>query len=498
MDRTARWSLLLVAAWSFACISVPLPSAGPKLEKITLPAPGDAASSVRQAFGEPQRLDISAAWVYEWTTDRKFVVVPVMPTGMPVGAAVAGNRYRMLVAFDAEGRVQRISCTSREAPADDDPVLECETQLGPLRERARPLFSYRLDDNLAFEKASFNQSGGTGASTPMILSADGRLLATTDSKNRLWILDAETGEVIHRHDGEPIKFFSLAPVGQVKAVFADNGRQLVIAQYKVGIEVLERADDGTFKTTVSMPDPDIGQVTVAGDDRTIFAFGEHGISILQPDGLRKAAIDPAARLDFQVNGPERVEPPAAAADLTGVRFGQSWWTGGRSAVFTADGGGVALLDLRNDTARVGKQGYGFSSDGRMLAHNTGRHIEMWRSADIFGVVDGRLPAAEVAPSWVALMPFTNRRDEDPTGHLPIAFREGGGLVATASRAAIHVWRAEGGEPVALIGAMRSQYHHPSGESTIARRGTFRPAVGRISSRSTGSTANRKWGPSPRA
>jgi len=55
--RTVRWSLLLMAAFSIACISVPLPSGGPKLEKITLPVAGDEATAVRQTFGEPQRLD---------------------------------------------------------------------------------------------------------------------------------------------------------------------------------------------------------------------------------------------------------------------------------------------------------------------------------------------------------------------------------------------------------------------------------------------------------
>lgn len=467
MDRPVLWWLLLVAVWSFACISVPLPSGGPELEMITLPAAGDEASTVRQTFGEPQRLDVSSNWLYEWTTDRKFVVVPLMPTGMPAGAAVAGNRYRMLVEIDSEGRVARVACTSREPPADDVPRLECETAIAPLRDRARALFTYRVDDNPVFEGVSFNQSGGTGASTPMVLNADGRLLATTDSKNRLWVLDTQTGEVVHRHDGEPIKFFSMAPAGQVKAAFAQNGERLVIAQQKVGAEILVRNADGSFEKTADISDIDLRQVAVGGDDDSMLTFGEIGVSILQADGLRTNPIEPAARLDFHVGGPEHVETPADTGDLIPVRLGQSWWTGGRTAVFTADGRGITVLDLRNDFARLGKQGYGFSPDGRWLAHNTGRHLELWPSADLFGVIEGRLSPAAVMPSWVALMPFTNRKDEETTGHMPIAFRSDGKLVAAASRVAIHVWRADDGEPVALIGALSYQYQNPSGDYAIA-------------------------------
>ena len=466
MKYMARWSLVLVAAWSLACISIPIPDRGPELEEIELPSVGDEASSVRRTFGEPQRLDIPPAWVYEWTTDRRFVVVPVIPLGMPAGAVVAGNRYRMLVRFDSNGRVQQISCTEREVSTEQAPDLGCELPIGPLRARARQLFAYRLDSRPGFEKLSFNQSEGTGASTPMALSADGRLLAATDAKNRLWVLDTETGESVHRHDGQPIRFFSLAPAGQVKAAFAKDGRRLVIAQHKVGVEILDRAPDGMFTTTASLPDGGIGQVSVGGDQRVVFGFGEQGISMLQSDGSWTAPIDPAARLDFHASGPEPVEPPGPRTDLTAVRFGQSWWTGGRSAVFAADGRGVAVLDLRNDYARVGKQGYAFAPDGRWLAHNTGRHFELWPSEDVYRIVEDRLVVDQVAPAWVALMPFTNRGDEEPTAHLPVAFRSDGGLVAAASRAAIHVWRTDDGAPVALIGALRFGYDHSSGATTI--------------------------------
>jgi WD40 repeat protein len=470
VNRAVRWSLLLMAAWSIACISVPLPSGGPELEKITLPVAGDEASTVRQTFGEPQRLDIPGYWLYEWTSDRKFVIVPVMPTGMPAGAAVAGNRYRMLVEIGPEERVSRVACTAREAPEDGLPPLDCETPIEPLRSRARMLFAYHLDGKPEFQKIKFNQSGGTGASTPMVLSADGRLLATTDSKNRLWVLDTETGEPVHRHEGEPIKFFSLAPVGQVKAAIADGGRRLVIAQHKIGVEILERAPNGKYATTVSVPDVETGQVAAGGDDRTIFAFGAHGISAIQPDGSRTPTIEPVARLDFHVNGPEHVEPPAGQDEPIAVRLGQSWWTGGRTALFTADGRGLTVLDLRNDYARVGKQGYGFSPDGRLLAHNTGRHLEVWQSAELLGVVEGRHPASTASPSWVALMPFTNRKDDEPTAHMPVAFRDDGKLLAAASRVTIHVWRAENGEAVALIGAMAQDYD-PQSKKLAFRQAT---------------------------
>ncbi len=456
----------MMAAWSIACISVPLGSAGPELEKISLPVAGDEATAVRGTFGTPQRLDVPTYWIYEWTTERKFVVAIVMPLGMPAGATVAGNRYRMLVEVGTDGRVERVECTARAAPEPGTPPLGCETPIEPLRAKATPLFAYQLNGRPELDDARFHHTELTGASTPMVLSPDGRLLAATDVKNRLWVVDTESGAIVHRHDGAPVKFFSLDPPGQVKAVLSSNGDRLVISQQKIGAKIMDRSAEGGFEPVIELPDDDLRQVADSGRTGEIIAFGEHGLVTLQTDGSRSAAIDPAARLDFDVHGPQLIESPKEPADLVTVRFGQTWWTGGRTAVFSADGRGFAVLDLRNDYARVGKQGYRFSPDGLLLAHNTGRHLEIWPSAGLLGIVDGGLTADNVVPLWAALMPFTHRKDEEMNGHLPVAFRDDGKLVAAASRAAIHVWRTDDGEPVALIGALTNHSHHSSGENVI--------------------------------
>jgi hypothetical protein len=422
---------------------------------------------VRATFGEPQRLDLSNYWIYEWTTERKFVIVPVTPTGFPVGAPVAGNRYRMLVEVGPDGRVGRVDCTAREEPDEGSHPLECETPTNRVRSKAVPLFAYRLNAMPQLEEASFKHPEGSGAPTTMVLSPDGRRLAATDAKNRLWVVETESGEVIHRHDGVPIKFFAVAPPGQVKAVFSLDGEQLVISQQKVGAKVLGWTSDGTSEIVIELEDDDMRQVAAGAGDGEFFAFAKTGILTLGADGTRSPAIEPAARLDFDVRGPDLVEPSTGGpADLVAVRFGQTWWTGGRTSVFTNNGRGVAIIDLRNDYARIARQGYQFSPDGAWLAHNTGRHLEIWPSAGLLGIVDGSRAAASVAPAWVALMPFTHRKDEEMAGHLPIAFRDDGGIVAAASQVAIHLWRMADGEPVALVGALTTTYHGPSGEYSV--------------------------------
>ena len=240
----------------------------------------------------------------------------------------------------------------------------------------------------------------------------------------------------------------------------------MISQQKIGAKIMDRSAEGGFEPVIELPDDDLRQVDDSGRTGEIIAFGEHGLVILQTDGSRSAAIDPVARLDFDVHGPEIIESPGGPTDLMAVRFGPTWWTGGRTAVFSTDGRGLALLDLRNDYARVGKQGYRFSPDGVWLAHNTGRHLEIWPSAGLLDIVDSGLAADDVVPLWVALMPFTHRKDEEVNGHFPVAFRDDGRLVAAASQVAIHVWRTDDGEQVALIGALTNHYHHPSGEYFI--------------------------------
>jgi len=463
--RVCASSLPMVVVLT-SCISIPLGSGGPELEKISLPATGDQAAEVRQAFGEPQRLDTPTHWVYEWSTDRKFVIVPVTPMGMPVGAPVVGNRYRMLVEFGLDGRVVRVECTARDVPDDAQTRLDCETPVEPLRAGARALFGYRLDGRPGFEDIAFSQTEGGGASTSIVLSSDGRLLAATDGKNRLWIIDTESGKAIHRHDGEPIRFFSLAPPGQVKAAFSNDGVRLIVTQRKIGTTRLERRPDGDFEPIEDFGRTDLQQVVFGGDADVILAIGEGGVVTLRPQRSGSTPIDRMARLDFEVNGPGQVEPALRSDGLIAVRLGQTWWTGGRTAVFTPEGRGVAVLDLRNDYARVGKQGYGFSMDGTLFAHNTGRHLELWSSAELLAVAEGTSAAAAASPAWVALMPYTNRKDEEETSHMPVAFRPDGRFVAAASRAAIHVWRAGDGAPVAIVGALKEVPDPTTGESSI--------------------------------
>ncbi len=91
----------------------------------------------------------------------------------------------------------------------------------------------------------------------MVLSRDGRLLAATDVKNRLWVVDTESGTIVHRHDGEPIKFFSLAPPGQVKAVLSSNGDRLVISQQKIGAKIMNRSAEGGFEPVIELTDDDL-------------------------------------------------------------------------------------------------------------------------------------------------------------------------------------------------------------------------------------------------
>lgn len=458
--------LLPVVIVLTSCISVPLGSGGPELEKISLPAPGDQAAVVRKTFGAPQRLDTPTYWVYEWSTDRKFVIVPVTPMGVPVGVPVVGNRYRMLVEFGLDERVVRVECTAREVPDDAQIRLDCETPVEPLRAGARALFGYRLDGRSGFEDIAFSQTEGGGASTAMVLSSDGRLLAATDGKNRLWIIDTESGEAIHRHDGEPIRFFSLAPPGQVRAAFSYDGVRLVVTQRKIGTTLLERRPDGDFEPIEDFGRIDLQQVVFGGDTDLILAIGEGGVVTLQPQGDWSTPIDRMARLDFEVTGPEQVEPALLSDDLIPIRLGQTWWTGGRTAVFRPEGRGAAVLDLRNDYARVGKQGYVFSADGAFFAHNTGRHFELWSSADLLAAAAGTVAGGAVFPSWVALMPYTNQTDEEETSHMPVSFRPDGRLVAAGSRAAIHVWRAGDGSPVAIIGALKEVPDPNTGDSSI--------------------------------
>jgi hypothetical protein len=56
-------------------------------------------------------LDSGRFLIYEWTTDRGFLIVPAYPTGLPVGGVIAKYRFRMGIVLDEAQRVASITCS---------------------------------------------------------------------------------------------------------------------------------------------------------------------------------------------------------------------------------------------------------------------------------------------------------------------------------------------------------------------------------------------------
>jgi WD40 repeat protein len=472
--RIAPALLTLLTAVSLqiaGCIIIPLPSQGPKLDRIVLPATGAPATEVRQTLGAPNRLDVPNYLFYEWAVDRRFVIVPTMPTGIPAGILTDGSTYRLLIGMDRRGTVTTVRCSATELTDHEIAALPCAAQVGNLRTGVRRLFEYDIRQIAGLEDASFSHGGGNGATADQVLSPDGRLLAATDVLNRVWIIDLDQGAVVSRFDGEPFRFFAWTPPGEARAAFSADSRHMAVAQHHAHYTILDRQGEAFVPVSeLKTGDVDVAQYAIDGSG--VLGHSGGGVVRLVPTIAGKKETISSADLRFSAHGPVSVEP-VAPADLMMASLKHSLLRPGLKALFGPEGRGLAVFDPRNAHVRNAGHGFAFSPDGQWLVRNSCRTLELWPSGGLVDLITGRRAVGTLSPSSVLLMPIAHDSTDERDGcYAPIAFRPDGKFVAAASNAVIHIWRLSDGEQVAVIGPLPLGFtirpsEEPAGPDTSA-------------------------------
>lgn len=113
--------LLILASVLAGCVIIPLPDKGPALRQVGLPQIGETEQSVRERFGQPQLLDSGNFLMYEWTRDRKFVLVAAIPSGLPVGGVVREGGSACWSPWMNNAKFYGSSARSLTAPQKDLP-----------------------------------------------------------------------------------------------------------------------------------------------------------------------------------------------------------------------------------------------------------------------------------------------------------------------------------------------------------------------------------------
>jgi WD40 repeat protein len=418
----------------------------PPLSEAQIPHRGDLVAEVRQVFGDPQVLDSGRYLIYDWTTDRQLVLVPVGYTGLSGATVTAGHRFRMRIVLDETQRVANVDCSVEKLDSSQLDELGC---LDPaaMRALAGAAEWRELADIAGLADVRFWHSEMSGSNTNMVLAPDGRTLAASDAKNRTWIIDLESFALVGHSDNTPPEFWSLKGIREPRAAFTDDGRRVAITQGDV-ISLLSRSGDQFApEAQLAVHDFKVAGFDCCADGLTGLGAGQ--VSRITLAGETRDAVDGEGRLNFGVSG-AAVTRRSPSGSFRVAALDSAALKPSPRAIFYDNSRENLVLDPRNDFARhSAPANFEFSRDGRWLARNSCRHLELWDSSQLFD----RLSSAStevITPDAAMVMTLSSDSGYDDGCHGPIAFHPGGKMVAAASKKAIHIWRIEGGAQEILL------------------------------------------------
>ncbi|MDH4055323.1 MAG: hypothetical protein OEV58_08090, partial [Gammaproteobacteria bacterium] len=90
-----------------------------------MPHRGEFEADVRQVFGDPQVLDSGRYLIYDWTTDRQLVLIPLGYSGLAGATVTAGQRFRMRIVLDDMQRVSSVDCSIEKLDSHQLKELGC-------------------------------------------------------------------------------------------------------------------------------------------------------------------------------------------------------------------------------------------------------------------------------------------------------------------------------------------------------------------------------------
>lgn len=452
-DMVSRLATVLLVCFLSGCVYVPLPDTAPPLPEVRLPSSGDSVAEVRRVFGDPQVLDSGHYLLYDWTTDRRFVVVPLFPTGLPGAAVVAGHRFRMRVVLDDSQTVSSVDCSAEKMDSRQLVEFGC---LDPaeLARRVGQGDWRELTDINELAEVRFWHPEMNGSNTHMVLSPDGRILAASDVENRTWLIDIDSFNVVGRHDNARPNFWSLKGVPEPRVAFAADGRRLVITQGELTTFMTRAGDRFVPGAHLNGRDIEVARFVCCPDG--LVGLGSGRASWITADGEVHIYTDKEGRFDFGVSG-VGVTRPAPPGTLRLAALDSAVLAPSPRAVFAENSRQNAVLDTRNDFARHrATANFEFSPDGLWLARNSCRHLELWDSGQLSQLLSEEGPET-LSPFRAMMVPLLPQASYDDGCHGPIVFHPDGKLVAAASDKAIHIWRIADGRQETLIDVEEGRY-----------------------------------------
>jgi hypothetical protein len=436
-----------------SCVYVPLPDQAPPLQEVRLPQPGDSESKVRNIFGRPQVLDSGRFLVYDWTTDRAFVIVG-LAQGLAGATITAKQQFRMIVELNDSQQVARVDCSASKLTERELDQIGCVSMSKIPAVDPRSVWR-EVAAIPGLPDSKFWHPELAGSNTNMVLSANGGVLVASDVDHKTWIIDVENFAVMDQVIGIEPNFWSLKGVAEPRAAFDSDGRKLLIAQGNT-VTLLERTRQGY------VPEGDLNGLDLKAVRYTccpdyLMGIGPGGVTRIAPDGEVLEQIEGEGRLDFGAAGVSISQASPEGTFRVAVLSSKSL-TPSLRAVFGQHGAGNVVLDGRNDFARHRSPvNFEFSPGGRWLVRNSCRHLELWDAGQLLDRLSGQSDGA-IFPLQSMIMALSERAEDDRECHGPIAFSPDGTKVAAASKSAIHIWDIETGRQELWLGVETEAVH----------------------------------------
>ncbi|MCJ7590392.1 MAG: WD40 repeat domain-containing protein [Woeseiaceae bacterium] len=441
---TYRLQTLLFPFLLNGCVS--LPDMAPPLSAAQMPHRGDLVAEIRHVFGDPQVLDSGRYLIYDWTTDRQMVLVPVGYTGLSGATVTAGHRFRMRIVLDDTQRVSSVDCSIEKLDSSQLSELGCLDPAG-MRALAGPAEWHELADIAGLADVRFWHSEMSGSNTNMVLSPNGSLLAASDVQNRTWIVDLESFTLVGHSDNTPPDFWSLKGIPEPRAAFTDDEQRVAITQGDVISLLFRSGDRFTPEVQLTVHDLKVAAFDCCSDGLTGLGAGQ--ASRITLGGETRDTVEGEGRLKFGVSG-VAVTRRSPSGSLRVAALDSASLKPSPRAIFRDNSHENLVLDPRNDFARhSAPANFEFSRDGRWLARNSCRHLELWDSSQLFDRLSNESTEV-ITPDAAMVMTLSSDPGYDGGCHGPIAFHPGGKMVAAASKKAIHIWRTEGGTQEILL------------------------------------------------
>jgi WD40 repeat protein len=265
--------------------------------------------------------------------------------------------------------------------------------------------------------------------TRIAFSPDSKMVAARDSKNRLWLIDLDTGEQYLLDKQRFSNFY-------ISLKYSPDGKSLAMIDKKGFVRIL---DTVTWKEIVIFRGHSehsswtgIGgtkSLSYSPDGRMVATGSEKELKIWNPlTGVELMTIDVPAK-----SGHRNIRSIAFSPDGKLIAAVTGLWGGGAVNIWDAvNGSHLGILDSKKELII----NIEFSPKGRLLAVNKGTHLELWNISQS-GTDRLSSNSSQIGELLdVFILPSGNEYVRDPRA---ISFSLDGNIIAVSNGGNVVIW-----------------------------------------------------------